>query len=244
MSGITLDEVVLDANTSNIAISDGTDTMAVNADGSINVVFPSGTSIEITDGSDTLAINADGSVNAVVTATDLDIRDLTHVSDSVKVGDGTDLLAVNADGSINVNLTDDGVADDAADAGNPLKVGGRGVDGALTALSASNDRFDLLGDMYRRVYVNTSANVAIETTAETVGTTAVQVVATPLAGRRFVTIQADDKDIYLGHSNAVTTSNGIKIPKKASATYEFGEDIDIWLISGDAGQDVRVLEAG
>lgn len=41
-----------------------------------------------------------------VTATNLDIRDLTHVSDSVKVGDGTDFLAVNADGSI--NITDNG----------------------------------------------------------------------------------------------------------------------------------------
>jgi len=75
MAGITLDEVILDAGTSSIAISDGTDT---------------------------LAINGDGSINATVTAADLDIRDLTHVSDSVKVGDGTDFLAINADGSINV----------------------------------------------------------------------------------------------------------------------------------------------
>lgn len=44
----------------------------------------------------------------VVSATDLDVRDLTHVSDSVKVGDGTDTLAVNADGSINVNATQGG----------------------------------------------------------------------------------------------------------------------------------------
>ena len=42
-----------------------------------------------------------------VTATDLDIRDLTHASDSVKVGDGTDFLAVNSDGSINVVTVDD-----------------------------------------------------------------------------------------------------------------------------------------
>jgi hypothetical protein len=41
-----------------------------------------------------------------VTATNLDIRDLTHVSDSVKIGDGTDFLAVNTDGSI--NITDNG----------------------------------------------------------------------------------------------------------------------------------------
>lgn len=68
-----------------------------------------GLKVELFDaGGDELAINADGSLNAVVTATNLDIRDLTHVSDSVKVGDGTDFLAVNADGSINavVSATD------------------------------------------------------------------------------------------------------------------------------------------
>jgi len=37
--------------------------------------------------------------------TDLDIRDLTHVSDSVKIGDGTEFLAVNVDGSINAVVT-------------------------------------------------------------------------------------------------------------------------------------------
>ena len=58
--------------------------------------------VAISDGTDTLAVNADGSINAVVTATNLDIRDLTHVTDSIKIGDGTDFLAVNADGSINV----------------------------------------------------------------------------------------------------------------------------------------------
>ena len=47
-----------------------------------------------------------------VTATDLDIRDLTHVSDSVKVGDGTDFLAVNTDGSINVNVVSTVLADE------------------------------------------------------------------------------------------------------------------------------------
>lgn len=58
--------------------------------------------VAISDGTDTLAVNADGSINSVVTATNLDIRDLTHATDSVKIGDGTDFLAVNADGSINV----------------------------------------------------------------------------------------------------------------------------------------------
>jgi hypothetical protein len=42
----------------------------------------------------------------VVTATNLDIRDLSHTQDSVKIGDGTDFLAVNTDGSL--NITDNG----------------------------------------------------------------------------------------------------------------------------------------
>jgi hypothetical protein len=287
--------------------------------------------LQIVDsGGDELDVNADGSINATVSATDLDIRDLTHVSDSVKIGDGTDFLAIAADGSISVtdnggsltvdavdldirsllnssdsvaigdetNLVDmqqmdsafgttsfgfpvygirqdaagspvsatgdahplvfnnDGelkvaadltssVADDDADSGNPVKIGGRGVDGLLSALSASNDRFDLLGDMYRRVWVNSSANVGMNVGTETVGLTAVELAATPLAGRRFVTIQNEGTaDVYIGHANTVTTANGIKISKKSSATFELGEDIDIYAISGTAGQDVRVLQAG
>lgn len=216
MAGITLDEVILDASTSNVAISDGTDT---------------------------LAINGDGSLNATVTATDLDIRDLTHVSDSVKVGDGTDFLAVNADGSINVTFSVP-TADDDVDAGNPLKVGSRAVSGLLTAVSASGDRADLLSDLYRRVWMNSSRNIAIKNSAETVGTTAAQVLATPLAGRREVTIQnLSNNTLYIGSSAAVTSANGLEIPKNASATFELGEDIDIYMIADSAGSDVRFFES-
>jgi hypothetical protein len=62
-------------------------------------------SIRIGDGSDLLEINSDGSINATVSATNLDIRDLSHSQDSVKIGDGTDFLAVNNDGSINATVS-------------------------------------------------------------------------------------------------------------------------------------------
>jgi len=303
MSGLSLDDVILDASTSNIAISDGTDT---------------------------LAVNGDGSINAIVTATDLDIRDLTHVSDSVKVGDGTDFLAIAADGSIAVTdnggsltvdftrlldstdsvaigdgagafldiLTEDeagaggeegvmilgrrqdaagspvdtdgdyhglvfnndgelkvaadltsSVADDAADSGNPIKVGGRGVSGLLSALSATNDRFDMLGDLYRRQWVNKSYNVEIEVTTETVGAAAGEIVATPMAGRTNMTIQnASNNSVWLGHDAAVTADDaatgGIEIKKNISYTDDFGENIDVFLISDGAGRTVKVLEKG
>lgn len=100
VSATDLDIRDIDASQDNIAISDGTDTLAVNADGSINSVV-SATDLDIrnlvfaTD-----KVDVSGS-SVTVSATNLDIRDLTHVSDSVKIGDGTDFLAVNADGSLN-----------------------------------------------------------------------------------------------------------------------------------------------
>jgi hypothetical protein len=57
-----------------------------------------GSAVNIQDGGNSITV--DGSVT--VSATDLDIRDLSHSQDSVKIGDGTDFLEVNADGSINV----------------------------------------------------------------------------------------------------------------------------------------------
>jgi hypothetical protein len=86
-----LSQPALSHSTDSVKVGDGTDFLSVNADGSLN----------ITDNGGSLTV--DGTIT--VTATNLDIHDLTHVSDSVKVGDGTDFLAVNADGSINVNVT-------------------------------------------------------------------------------------------------------------------------------------------
>lgn len=76
--------------------------------------------VAISDGTDTLAVNADGSINSVVTATNLDIRDLSHTQDSVKVGDGTDFLAISADGSVAVNIRDE--SGTAFSSSNPLPV--------------------------------------------------------------------------------------------------------------------------
>lgn len=61
---------------------------------------------DATTPSQQLAVAADGSINATVSATNLDIRDLSQSQDSVKIGDGTDFLAINTNGSINVVVTD------------------------------------------------------------------------------------------------------------------------------------------
>lgn len=71
-------------------------------------------SVKIGDGTDFLAINADGSINAVVTATDLDIRNLLAASDAVaswlKDGAGTAITSRAEDGgqALDVHVTGSG----------------------------------------------------------------------------------------------------------------------------------------
>lgn len=121
----TLVSATRDANSTTnpmfVRLTDGTDASLIDGSGNLNVVVNNGagaSAVNIQDGGNSITV--DGSVSitgsVTVTATDLDIRDLTHVSDSVKIGDGTDFLAVNADGSINVvaTLTNDTLDDDSA----------------------------------------------------------------------------------------------------------------------------------
>ena len=77
-------DVTLDAETSNVAISDGTNTLAITGDGFITAVV-SGT--------------------VTVDASELDIRALAATTDNVAISDGTNTLAIQSDGSINVNAS-------------------------------------------------------------------------------------------------------------------------------------------
>lgn len=87
-------------------------TDSVDVSGSTDIGLDAATlaaleSITVQNGAGAAAVNIqDGGNSITVDATDLDIRDLTHVSDSVKVGDGTYFLTVNTDGSINVVVID------------------------------------------------------------------------------------------------------------------------------------------
>lgn len=67
------------ANADKVKIGDGTDTLGINADGSIVS--------RVSDGTDSLGINADGSIIS-------------------RVSDGTDTLGINADGSVVSRISD------------------------------------------------------------------------------------------------------------------------------------------
>lgn len=136
------------------------------------------------------------------------------------------------------------VADDAADSGNPMKVGSRAVSGALTAVSATGDRADLLSDLYRRVWVNDAPNVGGSNAAVSVDTTVggVALFASPLAGRKKVEIQnLGSKEIYIGFGT-VSSSNGIRVAGGATYTTTLGPDLALKAIASTGTQDVRVLQ--
>jgi hypothetical protein len=136
------------------------------------------------------------------------------------------------------------VADDAADAGNPVKVGQRAISGALTAVSATDDRADQISDLYRRTWVNTAPNIGGSNAAISIPNTAggTALFASPLAGRRKVIVQnLDNQAIYLGFG-AVTVAGGIRVAGGATWTDELGPDIALKAISEGATADVRVLQ--
>ena len=86
--------------TNDVNIADGGNSITVD-NATLSVV---GGGTEATALRVTIANDSTGVIT--VDASDLDIRDLTHVSDSVQVGDGTEIIQVNTDGSINVNVID------------------------------------------------------------------------------------------------------------------------------------------
>lgn len=139
------------------------------------------------------------------------------------------------------------VADDAADSGNPIKVGSRSTNAALSALSAADDRADLISDLYRRLMVSNAAAIGAESTRESVTDTAAQVVATPLAGRvRMVIQNVGNNEVYLGGSTVTadgSATDGIILRKRTSIELEINEHVDLFAVceSGESS-NLHILE--
>jgi hypothetical protein len=106
LNGGSLQIEVSAADGDNVAISDGTNTVVVNPDGSLNTNITGSVSVTATDLDirnltyATDKVDVTGS-SVTVSATDLDIRNLSATQDSVSISDGTNALSVNVDGSIN-----------------------------------------------------------------------------------------------------------------------------------------------
>jgi len=213
VAGTDFDIRDLDANQDNVAISDGTNTLAVTAGGAINAIVTATDldirdidagqdNIAISDGTDTLAINGDGSINSVVTATDLDIRDLTHVSDSVRLGDGTAFYTSTTVGS---------------DLGLDVYV---------------------LND----ILVSDVANTAILNTQKNVTTTTGALLVSQQAARKYLYVQnLGPNKIYIGASG-VTTADGIEMSRGSLAELRLGPALSLHAVASAGTVDTRLMQ--
>ena len=174
-----------------------------------------------------------------VTATDLDIRDLAFGTDSVDVS-GSDITATVS--ATNLDIRDLAFATDSVDvSGSDITATVSATDLDIRNLVFATDKVDVSGSSVTAVF---GSDATIKNTAETVTTTAAQVLVTPLAGRREVTIQNEGaQDVYIGSTAGVTSANGLKISKNASATYSWGDAVDIFMIAASGSQNVRFLES-
>lgn len=140
----------------------------------------------------------------------------------------------------------DSVADDAPDAYNPIKVGSRSAPGPLTPLSNSNDRADLISDLYRRIYINDSSNIGLQSNdaGAISANTATQIAVTALGGRRRMIVQNRAKfSVFLGQTG-VTVNSGLEIRGGQSMNLDIGPDVPVFIIAAQniVSGDVRVFE--
>jgi len=196
-----------------------------------------GSSVKISDGTNELAIDGSGFITAningtvTVTATDLDIRDLSAAQDNVAISDGTDTMAVNADGSINsvVTATDLDVRDlthvsDSVKIGDGTDFLAVNADGSINV----NASFDLL-------------NTAWQVNKLTVTTTSSQLDATPLAAREKVIVQnLGPQSVFL--KNTTATVNDLELPCGASMELAMTDALALHAITAAGTADVRLAE--
>ena len=155
-----------------------------------------------------------------VEATDLDIRDLAFATDSVDVSGSS--VTVSA---TDLDIRDLDHAQDSIKIGDGTDFLAVEADGSIN-VNASEAGFSSCNN----------ATVAIAATAT-------DVVATELSGRKELTLQnVGGKDVYIGCDNTVTTSNGILVPKGATASFRFGPGIDVHAIADGAPSELRILE--
>lgn len=195
------------------------------------------------EGLDVYLINT----SIAVTATDLDIRDLTHVSDSVKIGDGTEFMEVNADGSINavVTATDLDIRDLTAASDSVSSWTHDGTGTAITSTVVGPDTgLDVNMINAGDIDVDDSlANTAIDSSTESVTTTTGALFTADLANRKWIWLYNNgNKSVFVGPSG-VTVGDGFPLFPGSLLEARIGASVAVHAVATAGTQDVRTLQA-
>jgi len=229
-----------DADTSMVSHDGDYAPLQLDANGNLKVIADLDVDFDYVYAED--APSADGNLGAYVLTVRQDVPASTTNLDGDFQSFKTDSV-----GRLWVNANINGmsmVPDDDPDSGDPLKVGSRSEWGALAALSAANDRADLISDKYRRVYVNNGSNIAIRAAAIIAGVAQVEAKsgASRLEGRRLLMFQnLSNKECYIGETGVSSTS-GIVLAARASMSLDVGQDVAVFVLGSAAGLNVRVME--
>ena len=226
-------DVDLDHTEDSVRLGDGTSfftSTSENSDIALDVHI-SNTSIAVTQSTSPW----------VVSATDLDIRDLTQ-TDEVTVYQGTDPWVIGDGGnSITVDASDLDIRDLTAASDS---VESWTNDGAGNPIGSHTGALDVY--MTNTLTVNDSAlaNTAIAHAKNTLGAddTAEDVVASPLANRKYLWIYNNgNKKLYIGASG-VDAATGFPVSPGAYVQMRAGASIDVEWVASTAGHDMRHLE--
>lgn len=202
-----------------------------------------GTTVGADHGLDVNIINA----SIEVTATDLDIRDLAFATDSVTAHQGGTWTIDSITNAVTVQATDLDIRDLSAAQDS---VASHLFDGAGTALTSTLVGADQALDVNIVQSVPLSvqdvalANTAIASAANAldVANTAEDIIASPLANRKYLMVMNNsNKMIYVGASG-VTSSNGFPLSPQAVLEMRAGAAIDIEFVGATVGQEIRTLE--
>lgn len=125
-------------------------------------------------------------------------------------------------------LTGAGVAHDGADSGNPHKMGARATNVEIAAVSANNDRTDLVATMTGKLIVQPFSNpenlVSGAITTAMTGTTSTSLIAAPAAGlRNYITqITVSNSHATVGTDVAIQDGSGGTTIYTIPATANYG----------------------
>jgi len=242
---------------------------------------------------------------AGLSATDIDIRDLTHVSDSVSLGDGTTLYTGTTNGAdhgLDVNLINDSIS--VTQGTSPWVVSATDLDirdlvytqDSVTSYQGGSWTVGISGDVNvtqgtdpwvvsatdldirdlthvsdsvslgdgTTLYTGTTvgadhgldvniiggdidddlADTAIENATTAVSTTAVNVVTSALAARKWLYLyNMGNKELYFGKTG-VTAANGFPMYPDTSMELRIGPSVTPQIIGGTgaSAEDLRVME--
>lgn len=202
-----------------------------------------------------------------VTATDLDIRDLAFATDKVDVSGSTniglDAATLAALESITVQNGAGASAVNIQDGGNSITVDAVQLDiddlnatddavashvhdGAGNAIGSTSGALDVYITGSDPLTVNDAAlaNTAIATAANPLGVanTAEDIIASPLANRKYLLVMNNsNKLVYIGASG-VTAANGFPLSPQAVLEMRAGAAVDIEFVGATVGQQIRTLE--